>query len=237
MSRSTFRASRWLGAGLAWLLVAPATVALIPEPAAAQGETVPLPITLPRPVFPGTPRDIPAGTSVERTDGRPRAIPQVPRGTVNLALNRKVTSSRAPFAFSLDLVTDGNKEARETTAVELRPGLQWVQIDLGAVATIHYVCVWHYHLEPVVVRDVIVQLSNDPTFLDGVTTIFNNDQDNSAGLGVGRDREYFETSEGRLIPARGVKARYVRLYSRGSTFKDPLNRYTEVEVFGQQSAP
>ena len=226
-------AMRWLGAALAWLLVAPAIVALDLEPAAAQEEMVPLPIKLPKPVFPGTPKDIPAGTSVEKSDGKPRPIPQVPKGTVNLALKKKVTSSKAPFAFSLDLVTDGDKEAKETTAVELRPGLQWIQIDLGASSKIHYVCVWHYHMEPVVFHDVIVQLSDDPAFIDGVTTIFNNDQDNSAGLGVGKDREYFETSEGRLIPAKGVKARYVRLYSRGSTFKDPLNRYTEVEVYGQ----
>ena len=87
-------------------------------------------------------------------------------------------------------------------------------------------------MEPVVFHDVVVQVSNDPDFIEGVTTLFNNDQDNSAGLGIGKDREYFETSEGKLIDAKGVKARYVRLYSRGSTYNDPLNRYTEVEVFG-----
>ena len=48
---------------------------------------------------------------------------------------------------------------------------------------------------------------------------------------MGKDKEYFENYEGRLIPADGVKGRYVRLYSRGSTYT-ALNRYTEVEVFG-----
>jgi hypothetical protein len=54
-------------------------------------------------------------------------------------------------------------------------------------------------------------------------------------MGIGKDREYFETSEGRLVNAKKTKARYVRLYSNGSTFSDPLNRYTEVEVYGIRS--
>jgi hypothetical protein len=95
--------------------------------------------------------------------------------------------------------------------------------------------VWHFHEQPVVFHDVIVQTSDDPNFVDGVTTIYNNDADNSAGLGIGKDREYFETNEGRLMDAKGAKGRYVRLYSAGSTHTDPLNRYTEVEVYGVPS--
>lgn len=215
---------------LAGLLAPSLCQAQAAKPAA---DTVPLPITLPKPVFPGTPKDIPEGTTVEKPSKTPRAIPKVPKGTVNLALKKKVTSSKAPFAGSLDLITDGNKEAREGTAVELRPKLQWVQIDLGASCPIFYVLLWHWHQEPVVFHDVIVQLSDDPNFVNGVKTIFNNDQDNTAGLGIGKDREYFETFEGKLIDAKGTKARYVRLYSWGSTYNlDKLNRYTEVEVFG-----
>ena len=202
-------------------------------PASVQGqEMIPLPLKLPKPVFAGTPKDIPPGTTVEKPSGKPRPIPQVPKGTVNVALKKKVTASKAPFSGSLELVTDGNKEAREGTALELPPRLQWVQIDLGEPCTLFYIVFWHFHMEPIVVHDVIVQVSNDPDFIEGVTTLFNNDQDNSAGLGIGKDREYFETSEGKLIDAKGVKARYVRLYSRGSTYNDPLNRWTEVEVFG-----
>ncbi len=195
-------------------------------------EMIPLPLKLPRPVFAGTPKDIPPGTTVEKPSGKPRPIPQVPKGTVNLALKKKVTASKAPFSGSLELVTDGNKEAREGTALELPPRLQWVQIDLGESCKLFYIVFWHFHMEPVVFHDVVVQVSDDPDFIEGVTTLFNNDQDNSAGLGIGKDREYFETSEGKLVDAKGVKARYVRLYSRGSTYNDPLNRYTEVEVYG-----
>ena len=212
-----------------------AAACVLLAPYCAAQDTVPLPLKLPKPVFAGTPSDIPVGTTVEKPTGKPRPVPQVPKGTVNLALNKKVTSSKPPFDpdASLALITDGIKEAKEGTAVELPPRLQWVQIDLGASRTLHFIVVWHSHMQPIVCRDVVVQVSNDPAFVDGVKTIFNNDQDNSTGLGIGRDREYFETNEGKLVDAKGLKARYVRLYSRGSTFTDQLNRYTEVEVYGQ----
>lgn len=200
--------------------------------AAQRGDAVPLPLTLPKPVFSGTPSNAPAGANVEKPLGRPRPVPLVPRGTTNLALRKKVTASKAPFSGSLDLVTDGDKEAREGSAVELMSRLQWVQIDLGAPSKLFYVLFWHSHSEPVVFHDVIVQVSNDRNFVDGVTTLFNNDVDNSSGLGIGKDREYFETAEGKLVDAKGITARYVRLYSAGSTYHDPLNRYTEVEVYG-----
>ena len=81
-------------------------------------------------------------------------------------------------------------------------------------------------------RDVVVQVSDDPDFISGVKTIFNNDQDNSAGLGIGKDREYFESDEGKLIDGAGVKGRYVRCYSKGNT-SDAQNHYIEVEVWGK----
>ncbi|MDQ2732096.1 MAG: discoidin domain-containing protein [Armatimonadota bacterium] len=198
---------------------------------------VPLPLTLPKPVFAGTPKDIPPGTTVERGTGKPRPIPMVPEGTVNLALHKKVTSSTTIYngngsTATLDKITDGDKEARDDSVVELKPRLQWVQIDLGAVHPLSDIVVWHSHSQPVVFHQVIVQVSNDASFIDGVTTLFNNDQDNSAGMGIGQDHEYFETYEGKLINASGTKARYVRLYSHGST-NDPVNQYTEVEVYGQ----
>ena len=197
----------------------------------AQEEMVPLQLKLPKPVFAGTPRDSPAGTNVDMKP-KPRATPVAPKGTVNLALGKKVTSSAAPFAGSLDVITDGNKEVGDETAVELKPRVQWVQIDLGASSPLYHILFWHYHGQPIVFHSVIVQVSDDPNFIEGVTTLFNNDQTNAAGLGIGKDREYFETNEGKLVEAKGIKARYVRLYSKGSTYQDPLNRYTEVEVYG-----
>ncbi|MCX6913442.1 MAG: hypothetical protein NT167_10410, partial [Verrucomicrobia bacterium] len=81
-------------------------------------------------------------------------------------------------------------------------------------------------------HDVIVQVADDADFIENVRTLFNNDQDNTSGLGVGTDREYFEAYEGKLINAKGTKARYIRFYSKGST-ESALNEYTEMEVYGR----
>jgi len=87
-------------------------------------------------------------------------------------------------------VTDGEKEATEGSYVELGPGVQWVQIDLGSPHELHAIVVWHFHTSARVYRDVIVQVADDADFIGNVRTLFNNDHDNSAGLGVGPDLEY-----------------------------------------------
>jgi phage repressor protein C with HTH and peptisase S24 domain len=92
--------------------------------------------------------------------------------------------------------------------------------------------VWHFHSEPRVYRDVVIQVADDADFITNVKTVFNNDHDNSAGLGIGKDLEYIETYDGRPIAVKGVKGRYVRLYSNGNT-SNQMNHYTEVEVFGK----
>ena len=194
---------------------------------------VALVFTLPRPRFAGTPKHIPPGTNVLKPTGKPRPPVFAPRGTVNIALKRPVTSSDPePIIGELAMVTDGDKEAADGSFVELGPDKQWVQIDLGRRCRVHAVLVWHYHCDPRVYRDVIVQVADDKDFIKGVRTLFNADHDNSSGLGVGKDHEYFDTAEGKLIAAGGVAARYVRLYSRGST-ANAQNHYTEVEVYGK----
>ena len=65
-----------------------------------------------------------------------------------------------------------------------------------------------------------------------MTTLFNNDHDDSAGLGRGTDKAYIESYQGKLIPLHQTKARFIRLYSKGNT-TDALNHYVEVEVFGR----
>jgi hypothetical protein len=132
----------------------------------------------------------------------------------------------------LEKITDGDKEAYDTSVALLRKGTQWVQIDLGAPHEIFAIVIWHAHDAPKVYRDVIVQVSDDADFVENVQTVFNNDQDNSSGVGVGTHREYFETNEGRLIDAKGVKGRYVRSYTKGST-ESVLNERTEIEVYGR----
>lgn len=159
--------------------------------------------------------------------------PSVPANVENLAQGKAITSSDDfPIIGDLEFVTDGDKDGAEGSFVELGPEPQWVQIDLGAEADIHAIVVWHYHSQLRAYHDVVVQLSNDPEFKSGVETVFNNDHDNSAKLGKGSDKSYGETYEGWPIAVDGKSARYVRLYSNGSTSNE-MNHYIEVEVFGQ----
>ena len=212
-----------------------------PEPGAS-GRALPAPgedlveidLDLPLAVFRGTPQPT-NEPNVEATRTAPRPALLAPAGTINLALGRPVTcSDLAPVTGEVDLVTNGDKNASDTTYFGMRPGTQWVQVDLGQESTIYAVLLWHRHTEARVYRDVVVQVSDDPDFIDAVT-VFNNDHDNSSGLGIGDDKGYVETSEGKLIDCGGVEGRYVRLYSRGNHL-DGGNDYTEVEVYGKPSA-
>ncbi|QNN25452.1 discoidin domain-containing protein [Planctomycetales bacterium ZRK34] len=207
------------------------------EPAEASSHTglKELEIELPNPVFVGTPKDIPANVNIDRArHGMPREPFFAPTDVHDVSLNKPVTSSDPyPIIGDLDLVTDGDKEALDGRYVELAPGKQWVQIDLQKPQQIYAVVIWHNHMDPRVYRDVIVQLSNDPKFESDVKTVFNNDNDNSSGFSGGGNYEYFESFEGQLVPVDGLTARYVRLWSNGST-SDDQNHYTEVEVFGRE---
>ena len=187
----------------------------------------PLKTELPPPLFVGTPVPI----NVPNLEPKLKAWPEfdVPAGTVNLAKGKKVTASDSePVVGTLELVTDGDKAGDEGSWVELSKDKQWVQIDLEKDATIFAVVVWHFHSQERVYRDVVVQVSDDPKFAMGVTTIY----DNSA---AGKDHPYIESYLGKLIDAKGVKGRYVRLYSNGNT-TNKMNHYTEVEVFGKPAA-
>jgi hypothetical protein len=199
---------------------------------ASGGQMVPLEIKLPKPMFVGTPTNI-AVPNLEKPLGHPRPPFLAPEGTRNIALKKPVTGSdEQPIIGELLMVTDGDKEAGEGSFVELGPGVQYVTIDLKSRNTIYAILVWHYHKQAVVYHDVIVQVADDQDFITNVQTVFNNDIDNSSGRGVGKDMSYVETSEGKLIDARGVQGRYVRLYSRGNTAND-LNHYIEVEIYGK----
>jgi len=211
-------------------LISKLTIAVLLTATAALAEDkVPLKIELPKPILVGTPVPIKVPNLEPQQKGkRPDFL--VPAGTVNLAKGKKVTASDSePVVGTLDLITDGDKEGDEGSWVELGPGKQWVQIDLEKESDIFAVLVWHFHSQERVYFDVIVQVANDPKFEKDVTTIFNDSTDG------GKDLAYKETYEGKLIDAKGVKGRYVRLYSKGNT-TNKMNHYIEVEVFGKPAA-
>lgn len=211
-----------------------ATLTLLSLSASAE-DLAPIPLQLPPPALKGTPQNLPTNTTaIPFTDKMPPPF-MAPPGVKNVALNKPVTSSSTePINGTLPQITDGKKEAFNENVVTLRRGAQWVQIDLQSEFKLYAIVLWHDFTTPVVYRSVIVQVSDDPEFKTGVTTLFNDDQANKEGRGVGTDREYFEnplTGEGKLVDAKGTKARYIRCYSHGST-DNALNTYIEIEAFG-----
>jgi hypothetical protein len=217
------------------LLFLPVLLAASAWHRAAAAEMAPLPLVLPPPAMKGTPQSLPTNTTALPLTSTPRPPFLAPKGVVNVALGKPVTASASNLINGeLRQITDGKKEAYEENVVTLRRGLQWVQIDLKGEFKLYAIVLWHDFTTPVVYRDVIVQVSDDPEFKAGAQTLFNNDQKNSAGLGLGTDREYFEnslTGAGKLIDAKGIQARYIRCYSKGST-DNALNSYIEIEAFG-----
>jgi hypothetical protein len=208
-----------------------AGVLAVPASSPAQDQNkVELRLQLPKPMFIGTPRNL-TSPNLERITGKPRGAFFVPAGTKLVSLNMPVTASdMQPVIGEVGYITDGEKAGEDGYFVEFGPGKQYVQVDLKTPYELQAILVWHYHSQARVYRDVIIQVSDDKDFITGVSTIFNNDHDNSSGLGVGKDKEYIETYEGKLFDPRGVKARYVRLWSNGNTSND-MNHYVEVEVY------
>ncbi len=202
------------------------------KPAEEETKMVELKLELPKPMIEGTPKNMPG---VRLDPDRPklgkRPPFKVPEGTVLLSKEKPVTGDEdAIIIGEFEMVTDGDKDAG-LSFIEFFPGITWVQVDLEKAADLHAIVVWHYHKDVRVYRDVVVQVSNDPKFKDGVTTVYNNDHDNSSELGEGKDFEYIETFEGQIMPVKAVNARYVRLYTNGNT-ADESNHMIEVEVYG-----
>lgn len=211
-------------------IVSMAALAAVFAGSAVAEEMVKLELELPKPLFAGTPKSIKT-PNLERKAVIPEIM--VPAGTKNIAAEKDVTGSDDfPVIGELEYITDGDKDGADGSYVELGPGVQWVQIDLGDNKTIYAIALWHYHAQARAYRDVVIQVADDADFIENVQTVFNSDHDNSAGLGIGKDKEYIETNKGKLVDAKGIKGQFVRLYSNGSTGSD-MNHYIEVEVFGK----
>ncbi|MCE9518331.1 MAG: hypothetical protein K8R87_01995 [Verrucomicrobia bacterium] len=210
---------------------APAKTALPP----GETENLDLEKVYPKPMFVGTP--IPTGNIPNMEKADPDAVKKrdvkVPKGTVNVAKGKPVTSSDpAPFIGTFDLVTDGDADGADGNYVELSPGPQWIQVDLGASMNVWKVLLWHFHKNTVIYFSVVVQVSDDPEFKIGVTTLFNNDIEDKLKLGTkGTDKNYIETNHGRFIEGNGAKGRYVRCWSAGNSANE-MNHYVELQVYG-----
>ncbi len=167
----------------------------------------------------------------------PRPSFLVPMGVTNVALFKKAAASVKPFEGTLPLVTDADKEAYDRCVTQFRAGVQWVQVDLGGDYDIYAIALWldHRYVDTVF-QGVVIALADDASFTNNVRVLFNNDRENNAGLGVGQDKRYYESHVGKLLDAKGVRARYVRVYSNGSNLTQ-LNCFTEVEVWALPAKP
>jgi hypothetical protein len=212
------------------VLVLTALIAALTMMTATVYADKPLTTEIPPEIIEGTPMPIKVPNLVKAPKKAPGL--KVADGTVLLSKDKPVTGSDDfPIIGDLFYVTDGDKIGGEGYFTELMDGLQWIQIDLEATAKIAAVWVWHFHSQARAYHDVIVQVSDDESFQKGVTTLYNNDYDNSAKLGKGSDRAYVESRFGLLVDGKKSKGRYVRLYSAGNTSND-MNHYIEVEVHG-----
>ena len=160
----------------------------------------------------------------------------VPGDVTNVARGKSVTCSSPDLILGeAEYITDGNKKAKYFVEFEpesFRPHSgAHVTIDLGQECEVHAVAWWHDFHRPSIYWDVVLQVSSDPQFTDAIT-LFNNDRDNSLGLGKGTDLNYIETNKGWVTGADGVLGRYVRLYNRGNS-RNMNAQYTEVEVYGR----
>lgn len=165
---------------------------------------------------------------------------------VNVAKNKNV-SVKTPALHTygqLSWLTDGKTDNRnEYALVGVAGGPEWVQVDLGQSYDVQRVNIrsdWGSDATTERIgKDYVVMLSNDPTFATGVTTIFNNDADNSSGYGVGTDAEYIENRDGSgkdIVLSSNVNARYVRYSANGHVrvatgVYNPVNTVMEIEVY------
>ena len=169
-----------------------------------------------------------------RKEGKKRPPFMVVPGLENLALYKLVTVSDEPAVGEPEQITDGIITSGKFDFVE---GPSWVQVDLGEPAEIHAVVLWHFYKNPVIFNDVIVRVSNDVNFSRDVIMLFNNDHDNSAGMGKGTDTAYISRWWAEIVDARDADltpttARYVRV-NTGLSVSGKLPGYVEVAVYGK----
>jgi len=162
----------------------------------------------------------------------------VPEGLENLALYKEVTAGiDEPNLGDFDQITDGIKKSGDFDFVEMGEGAHWIRIDLAETHTIYAIAIWHFYKNATIYNDVIVQVADDKAFTTNVRTLFNNDHDNSAKMGKGKDTAFYTRWWGELVDARGAdgkgtRARYVRIFT-SEGMEGEWVRFVEVDVYGK----
>jgi len=195
-------------------------------------DKIELTLVLPKPVAGGTERT-PNVENMQETPESARPVMYVPAGTTNVALGKPVTATDdAPIGGGLEKLVDGDVEGTDGSGLEFGLFDQNVTVDLGSKHEMYAIMIWHYFAQTRVYYDVVVQIADDADFTQNSQILFNNDTDNSLGLGIGTDKHYKETLYGKLIDAKGAQGRFVRFHSNGNDVNE-LNHYIEVAVYGK----
>lgn len=120
----------------------------------------------------------------------------------------------------------------------------YFQIDLGDVFKLDQVKMWRYFADGRTYQDTIVVASEDAAFDANDTVLYSSVSDSKYAYGLlsneklaNPDAKYAETSEGKTFEAKEQKARYIRIYTRGSILTSGTahggNHICEVEVYGK----
>ena len=194
---------------------------------------MPIPIQLPKPMFEGTPQNLTV-PNLQKPLGRPRDPFLAPAGVTNVAKGKKVTSSdMEPVIGEIEQVTDGDKKGADGSFVELGPAAAARHRSTSARRTR---CTPSSSGTSTRRRaSTSTSSCRSPTTPTSRRTSARSSTTITTTppkLGAGKDMNYVETAEGKLVDAKGARARYVRLYSRGNNANE-LNHYVEVEVFGR----
>lgn len=217
---------------LSLALMLAAAAFLAPGTWAENGEKVELELEIPEPYFGGTPLDY-FGPNLEEPNYKPRPPFYVPAGVTTVSTGKPVTSSVAKPEFGeFGFLVDGDKSYKDQSLLGIDKGLQWVQIDLEKLHDLYALTLWHFHQGDRVYFDVVIRVADDSAFTENIRTVFNNDHDNTSGLGVGTDKEYIESYKSRFVDLKGIRARSIRFYTKGNT-TDDFNHYVEAEIFGK----
>lgn len=209
------------------------TTTTAPDAGADEPAMIPLPLEVPPAIVEGTPPNLSQIQNMEPQVKTARPAFLVPAGTTNVALNKSVSATdEDPIGGTLSQINDGDMNGSDGSWLEFGLFEQHVTVDLGAEYEIYAIVLWHFHKEERVYFDVVVQIADDPDFITNVEILFNNDTDNTHGLGSGTDKNYVEKAEGKLIEGKGKKTRYVRCYSNGNNANE-LNHYIEIAVYGK----
>ena len=198
-------------------------------------ELVPLKLDLPAPHFRGHSQGCAQARERRAHLGQAASAPHGSGGVRNRAPAGKISCSDTnATAGMLAKITDGNKEAVDTSIVSLRKGVQYVQFAPPGAGRF-------------AVGIGRVRYAEDLSLRGGPGgrrrgvhrqrphALQQRHPREQGGPGAGTDREYFETNEGKLIDAKGAKGRYAPGRIRAGSSDSALNEYTEVEIYGRPS--